>query len=80
MGQEGTLDGDISVAIAGRVYVRATSSNGAIRPGDLLTSSDRPGIAMKATDPARSMGAVIGKAISSLEDGDGLVLTLVNLQ
>jgi hypothetical protein len=78
--QAGVMEGNTEVAIAGRVYVKAISSNGAIEPGDLLTTSDRPGYAMKATDPARSHGAIIGKAMTALKDGESLVLVLVNLQ
>jgi len=78
--QEGVMEGDTEVAIAGRVYVLATAANGAIAPGDLLTTSDLPGYAMKATDRERSPGAVIGKAMTGLDEGEGLVLVLVNLQ
>ena len=35
---------------------------------------------MKATDKDRSYGAVIGKAMSPLEQGEGLILVLVTLQ
>jgi hypothetical protein len=35
---------------------------------------------MRATDPQRAFGAVVGKAMSSLDEGTGLVLVLVNLQ
>jgi hypothetical protein len=78
--QEGVLDGNTQVAIAGRVYVYATAADGAIAPGDLLTTSSVPGHAMKATDRDRSYGAVIGKAMTALHSGEGLVLVLVNLQ
>ena len=78
--QEGVMEGDTEVAIAGRVYVKATASNGSIEPGDLLTTSDRPGYAMKATDRDRAHGAIIGKAMTGLDKGTGLVLVLVNLQ
>ncbi len=78
--QEGVLEGNTEVAIAGRVYVKATTANGAIKPGDLLTTSDVAGYAMKATDRERAYGAVIGKAMTGLESGTGLVLVLVNLQ
>lgn len=73
--------GDHPVALTGRVwcYVDA-DANGPIEPGDLLTTSDTPGHAMKAVDAERSNGAIIGKAMSSLEEGRGLVLVLVNLQ
>jgi hypothetical protein len=35
---------------------------------------------MRASDHDRSNGAVIGKAMSTLDSGTGLVLVLVNLQ
>ena len=38
------------------------------------------GHAMKADDRSRAFGATIGKAMTSLEEGQGLVLVLVNLQ
>ncbi|MCB9170006.1 MAG: hypothetical protein H6594_06600 [Flavobacteriales bacterium] len=75
-----TADGAVPVALNGRVYVRADVSNGPIAPGDLLTSSTTPGRAMKATDTDRMSGAVIGKAMTALDEGTGLVLVLVNLQ
>ncbi|MCL4708991.1 hypothetical protein KJ068_27845 [bacterium] len=78
--QEGMLEGGQNVALAGRVYALATAANGPIRPGDLLTTSEVPGHAMKATDRELWPGAVIGKAMSKLESGEGLVLVLVNLQ
>ena len=78
--QEGVMDGDVLVAIAGRAYVKAEAISGPIRPGDLLTTSSLPGYAMKATDRGRAYGAVIGKAMSELTHGTGLVLVLVNLQ
>ena len=80
LSQEGKFEGGRNVALTGRVYALADASSGPIRPGDLLTTSSRPGHAMKATDPQRSHGAVIGKAMSSLDGGTGLVLVLVNLQ
>ncbi len=68
------------VALTGRVYCWADASYGSIQPGDLLTTSDTPGHAMKASDHDRAQGAVLGKAMSSLEEGRGLVLVLVSLQ
>jgi hypothetical protein len=75
-GQEKALP----LALTGRVWVQCDASGGAIEPGDLLTTSNTPGVAMKATDPLRSPGATIGKAMTSLREGRGLVLTLVGLQ
>ncbi len=80
LSQDGLLDGDTPVAMNGRVYVKCTASNGAINPGDRLTTAELAGHAMKVTDSARADGAVIGKAMTSLESGEGLVLVLVNLQ
>lgn len=78
--QDEVLDGDAVVAIAGRVYVKADATYGAIKPGDLLTTSDTPGHAMKASQREKSHGAVIGKAMTGLARGTGYVLVLINLQ
>lgn len=81
MGQEGTAaDGEHPVALTGRVYVQVDASQGAIRPGDLLTTSATPGHAMKAADRDRAQGAILGKAMTALDSGTGLVLVLVSLQ
>ena len=78
--QEGAFDHGQNVALTGRVYVKADASYGAIKPGDLLTTSDTPGHAMKVRDHANAQGAILGKAMSSLKEGTGLVLVLVTLQ
>jgi hypothetical protein len=81
MGQKGSkADGKNPVALSGRVYCWADASSGSIQPGDLLTTSDTPGHAMKVTDYAKGHGAIIGKAMTSLAAGKGLVLVLVALQ
>jgi hypothetical protein len=66
------------VAMMGVVKVRATSSNGKIRKGDLLTTSDLSGYAMKATE--KIAGTVIGKALEDLTGRRGEIKVLVNLQ
>ena len=78
--QEGTLDRGCPVALTGRVYVKADAAYGSIRPGDLLVTSETPGHAMRADDPTRANGAILGKAMTSLESGCGEVLVLVGLQ
>jgi hypothetical protein len=82
LAQRGTalVDGEHPVALSGRVYAKADTSGGPIRPGDLLTTSERPGHAMRAADRERAGGAVLGKAMTALDEGTGLVLVLVNLQ
>ncbi len=78
MSQSSSLtDGSYPVALTGRVYCLVDASNGPIEPGDLLTTSDTPGHAMKATDHLKAHGAIIGKAMTGLERGKGLVLVLV---
>ncbi|MGA2244073.1 MAG: hypothetical protein ABSH48_03650 [Verrucomicrobiota bacterium] len=78
--QEGVLEGGQNIALSGRVYVQADASNGAIEPGDLLTTSSTPGSAMKVTDFSRAQGAILGKAMTALDQGNGMVLVLVSLQ
>ena len=78
--QEGLLEGDTQVAIAGRVYVLAEANSAPIQPGDLLTTSALAGYAMKAADRDQAYGAVLGKALTGLDKGTGLVLVLVTLQ
>ncbi|MBI5193121.1 MAG: hypothetical protein HZA08_06730 [Nitrospirae bacterium] len=68
------------VALTGRVYTYVDASYGVVKPGDLLTTSDTPGHAMKVTDYNKAQGAIIGKAMSTLTEGKGLVLVLVSLQ
>jgi hypothetical protein len=69
------------IAMSGRVWTRCDATACAIEPGDLLTTAGRPGHAMKAADPARAHGAIIGKAMTRLARGEtGLVLVLINLQ
>jgi hypothetical protein len=82
MGQVGTIaDGDHPVALSGRVYCKVDATAAAIVPGDLLTTSSTPGHAMKVLDHAQATGAVIGKAMTPLAQGEtGLVLVLVALQ
>ncbi len=80
LGQDGVMDGNVKVAMTGRVYVKCSTENGAIEPGDLLTSASLVGHAMRASDRERLDGTIIGKAMSRLEEGTGLVLVYVNLQ
>lgn len=74
-------EGSPAIALTGRVWVRCDASAGSIEPGDLLTTSDMAGHAMKVVDRDRAHGAVLGKAMTPLARGErGLVLVLVNLQ
>jgi len=72
---------DHDVALAGRVYCKVDGGEEGIEPGDLLTSSEIPGHAMKAVDHERAWGAIIGKAMERQGKGtSGQILVLVTLQ
>jgi hypothetical protein len=67
------------LAITGRVPVKVTTENGPIQVGDLLVASSAPGVAMKG-DPSLAIGAVVGKAMEPLQQGNGLVMAQVVLR
>lgn len=73
-------EGRVPLAMLGKVYCKVDAAFGTVRVGDMLTTSKTPGHAMKASDPVKSFGAVIGKALGGLEHGRGLVPVLVTLQ
>lgn len=75
-----SAEGRASVSLVGKVYCKVDADPAPIAVGDLLTTSARPGFAMKATDPARAFGAVVGKALKSLPVGQGMIPILVTLQ
>jgi len=82
LSQPGTVaDGEHPVASMGRVWCLVDADvGGPVEAGDLLTTSNTPGHAMRAGDAVRAPGATIGKAMSPLTEGRGLVLVLVSLQ
>jgi hypothetical protein len=68
------------LALVGKAYCKVDASAGPIQTGDLLTTSTTPGHAMKASDPLRAFGAVVGKALQPWSHGCGLIPILVALQ
>lgn len=68
-----------AIAVVGKVWCRADASERPIQVGNLLTTSSTPGHAMAAVDRGASFGAVLGKALTPLTSGVGLVLVLVGL-
>jgi hypothetical protein len=70
----------LPLALVGRVFCRVDAQSAPIEVGDLLTTSSVPGHAMKAGDPLRAFGAVIGKALRPLAEGSGLIPILIALQ
>jgi hypothetical protein len=72
--------GKVPVTLSGTAYCLASSVNGSIRAGDLLTSSAVPGHAMKVTDHEAARGAILGKALEDLKGDKGHILILASLQ
>jgi len=66
------------IALVGRVPVKISVENGAIKRGDPLTSSSLPGHAMKLTKPGR----IIGFAMENFDGSQwetGKIITFINL-
>jgi hypothetical protein len=68
------------IALLGKVFCKVDAQFGAISVGDLLTTSPTPGYAMRVEEPLKAFGAVIGKALRPLTDGQGLIPILIALQ
>lgn len=74
------------IATTGRVKVKVDATRSPIHIGDLLVTSDVPGVAMKS-EPVNlggvalhRPGTLIGKALEPLERGKGEILVLLSLQ
>jgi hypothetical protein len=70
----------VRIALLGKVFCKVDARYAPIEAGDLLTTSPTMGYAMKADDPSRAFGAVIGKALRPLGEGQGLIPILISLQ
>lgn len=68
------------IALLGKVFCKVDAQFGPIEVGDLLTTSPTPGHAMKTSDPFKAFGAVIGKALRPLKEGQSLIPILIALQ
>lgn len=68
------------VALMGKVYCKVDARLSPVSVGDLLTTSETCGHAMRASDPSRAFGSVIGKALGALAQGQGMIPVLVALQ
>jgi len=79
-------DGKDKIATTGRVRVRVDATDAAIHIGDLLVSSSKEGMAMRSIPmdingvKIHRPGTLIGKALQSLETGEGEILVLLSLQ
>ena len=80
LGRQSGHSDRVPIALMGRVNCKIDASYASIEVGDLLTSSPTCGHAMKAEDPGKAFGAVIGKALKPLKAGCDLIPILVALQ
>jgi trimeric autotransporter adhesin len=72
-------EGNVPLALAGRVPVKVSSENGLVKRGDLLTSSATPGHAMRCANRQECSGAIIGKAMENMEGETDMITALVVL-
>jgi len=70
----------VPIALVGTVACLVDADLGPVKAGDLVTSSETPGYAMRATDPVKSFGSIVGKALAPLCEGRGLVPIVICLQ
>lgn len=79
-------EGKAMIATTGRVKVRVDATGRAVKVGDLLVTSDKPGVAMPSTPVEfggvrmHRPGTIIGKALEPLAAGEGEILVLLSLQ
>lgn len=85
-GVDDSLAGEVPVAMLGVVPTKVSAENGAVHAGDLLTTARTPGYAMKAKPllvrevKIYPTGAILGKALDSLQHGKRVIKVLVNLR
>ena len=72
-GDTNSIGGARNRVLSRRAYVRVDAACRAIPPGDFRTTSTMPGRAMKVTDHARAEGAILGKAMTGLKKGRGMM-------
>lgn len=70
-------DSAVTIALMGKVWCLADAGESPIRPGDLLTTSNITGHAQAVRDRSRATGALVGKALTALHEGRGMVRILV---
>jgi hypothetical protein len=68
------------LTLMGKVYCKVDADLSPIGAGDLLTTSTTIGHAMKASDPIKSFGSVLGKALRQLKGGKAIIPILIMLQ
>jgi hypothetical protein len=70
----------LPIALVGKAFCKVDAQYAPVAVGDLMTSSPNPGHAMRAEDPLKAFGAVLGKALRPLQEGQGMIPILIALQ
>jgi hypothetical protein len=70
----------VVISLIGKAYCKVDADYGAVEVGDMLTTSPTPGHAMKARDASQAFGSVVGKALRSQKEGQGIIPILMALQ
>jgi hypothetical protein len=60
----------------GEASTKVSNTNGGIKKGDFITSSDKPGVGQKAT----KSGFVVGQAMQDFDQEEGLILVFIQPQ
>lgn len=75
------LIGKVPMGVIGVIPTKVCLQGGAIKRGDLLVTSSKSGVAMKANIKKVKIGQVIGKALQDYDqDGIGKIKVLVNIK
>jgi len=80
LGRTRSMQSGCPIALLGKTHCRVDAGYGPIGIGDLLTTSATNGHAMRADDPMKAFGAVIGKSLRSVASGRALIPILIALQ
>jgi len=66
----------LPIVTEGKVIVKVSDNNGEVKRGDYVTSSEQPGVAMKAT----KSGYVLGRALEDLNTDQAKIEVLLGVQ
>jgi trimeric autotransporter adhesin len=74
------LTGKVPMGVVGVIPTKVCDEGGAIKRGDILVTSSRPGYAMRADLSRLKPGQAIGKALQTFDGSIGKINVLVNVK
>jgi len=78
--EDRTLTNSRLVTSVGEVLVNVSSKNGDIKEGDYITSSDIPGVGVKAVESGQILGVALEDLIPSGSDNTGQIYVLLDIK